>query len=62
MIGLSPEGETAAGWKSLRFVTLNNRVVAAAVGGHPVKGGGDAAVGGHAVWVRVAAVGSRSSS
>ena len=38
-----------------RFVTLNNRVEAAAVGGHPVKGVGDAAVGGYAVWVGVAA-------
>ena len=49
MIGLSPEdshlfirrkGETRCGVESQRLVTLNNRVVAAAVGGHPVKGGG----------------------
>ena len=44
------------------FVTLKNWAVAAAVGGHPVKGVGDAAVGGHAVWVGVAAGGSRSRS
>ena len=29
-----------ARWESQRFVTLKNRAVAAAVGGHPVKVGG----------------------
>ena len=47
--GTSCAGGLPARWESQRFVTLKNRAVAAAVGGH-------------VVWVGVAEGGSRSTS